>query len=201
MPMTNFFQTFPKLAGSELRNFTIGPGPASTLPEGRYSFVEFYCGDRDCDCRRVLIAVYSEKENEYVAHISMAFDSGKQMAGPFLDPLGPQRPYAPELLDFFTAMINTDPAYVERLQRHYVQFKERVDRRPYAGRSFEPAGGSERIATTWMANRPLTAPARREVRAGRNDPCPCGSGKKYKRCCLGKPLKVGQGNAPSGPQH
>jgi len=22
--------------------------------------------------------------------------------------------------------------------------------------------------------------------AGRNDPCPCGSGKKYKRCCLGK---------------
>ena len=20
---------------------------------------------------------------------------------------------------------------------------------------------------------------------GRNDPCPCGSGKKYKRCCLG----------------
>jgi uncharacterized protein len=23
---------------------------------------------------------------------------------------------------------------------------------------------------------------------GRNDPCPCGSGKKYKRCCLGKAL-------------
>ena len=24
------------------------------------------------------------------------------------------------------------------------------------------------------------------VSAGRNDPCPCGSGKKYKKCCLGK---------------
>lgn len=23
-------------------------------------------------------------------------------------------------------------------------------------------------------------------KAGRNDPCPCGSGKKYKKCCLGK---------------
>lgn len=22
---------------------------------------------------------------------------------------------------------------------------------------------------------------------GRNDPCPCGSGKKYKQCCLNKP--------------
>jgi SEC-C motif-containing protein len=21
------------------------------------------------------------------------------------------------------------------------------------------------------------------VKAGRNDPCPCGSGKKYKKCC------------------
>ena len=24
------------------------------------------------------------------------------------------------------------------------------------------------------------------MKAGRNDPCPCGSGKKYKKCCLGK---------------
>ena len=26
-------------------------------------------------------------------------------------------------------------------------------------------------------------PYHSEVRIGRNDPCPCGSGKKYKRCC------------------
>ena len=24
------------------------------------------------------------------------------------------------------------------------------------------------------------------AKAGRNDPCPCGSGRKYKRCCLEK---------------
>ena len=30
----------------------------------------------------------------------------------------------------------------------------------------------------------LTSKARRTARkTGRNDPCPCGSGKKYKRCC------------------
>lgn len=28
------------------------------------------------------------------------------------------------------------------------------------------------------------APARAMVKVGRNDPCPCGSGKKYKKCCL-----------------
>ncbi|HET9233722.1 MAG TPA: SEC-C metal-binding domain-containing protein, partial [Candidatus Eisenbacteria bacterium] len=27
-----------------------------------------------------------------------------------------------------------------------------------------------------------TNPARAEARVGRNDPCPCGSGKKYKKC-------------------
>lgn len=29
-------------------------------------------------------------------------------------------------------------------------------------------------------------PHRKEKKIGRNDPCPCGSGKKYKKCCMGK---------------
>jgi methionyl aminopeptidase len=28
------------------------------------------------------------------------------------------------------------------------------------------------------------------VKVGRNDPCPCGSGVKYKKCCLGKDIQV-----------
>lgn len=27
------------------------------------------------------------------------------------------------------------------------------------------------------------APIKAETKIGRNDPCPCGSGKKYKKCC------------------
>lgn len=27
-----------------------------------------------------------------------------------------------------------------------------------------------------------------EPKVGRNDPCPCGSGKKFKKCCLGRPV-------------
>jgi uncharacterized protein YecA (UPF0149 family) len=30
------------------------------------------------------------------------------------------------------------------------------------------------------------APLARTKIVGRNDPCPCGSGKKYKKCCLAK---------------
>ena len=31
----------------------------------------------------------------------------------------------------------------------------------------------------------IAAPAAAKAKAGRNDPCPCGSGKKYKKCCGG----------------
>ncbi|MGL6311367.1 SEC-C metal-binding domain-containing protein [Aeromonas sp. 96A] len=27
-------------------------------------------------------------------------------------------------------------------------------------------------------------PAKAPAKVGRNEPCPCGSGKKYKQCCL-----------------
>ena len=30
------------------------------------------------------------------------------------------------------------------------------------------------------------APTKPTVKIGRNEPCPCGSGLKYKKCCLGK---------------
>jgi uncharacterized protein YecA (UPF0149 family) len=31
----------------------------------------------------------------------------------------------------------------------------------------------------------IDAPVVATVKVGRNDPCPCGSGKKYKKCCGG----------------
>ena len=39
--------------------------------------------------------------------------------------------------------------------------------------------------TPWTEPRaPMTIAHRKEHNVGRNDPCPCGSGKKYKKCCL-----------------
>jgi uncharacterized protein len=34
----------------------------------------------------------------------------------------------------------------------------------------------------WLENAPRTAPRRVDATPGRNDPCPCGSGKKFKKC-------------------
>ena len=51
-----------------------------------------------------------------------------------------------------------------------------------------------RLAALWRSGQPAArlmewaraADARARAAAGRNDPCPCGSGRKYKRCCFGK---------------
>ena len=43
-----------------------------------------------------------------------------------------------------------------------------------------PAGLQEELDSMWAATRPA---AHGRTTVGRNDPCPCGSGKKYKKCC------------------
>lgn len=51
-----------------------------------------------------------------------------------------------------------------------------------AGRE-EPAPVAEQRSDIREASAPKREPVRVEQRVGRNDPCPCGSGKKYKKCC------------------
>ncbi len=51
----------------------------------------------------------------------------------------------------------------------------------------EPA--VRRLHAYWLAQRspaepPVPSPIRAAPKTGRNDPCPCGSGKKFKQCCL-----------------
>ena len=53
--------------------------------------------------------------------------------------------------------------------------------------TFNKAMERAEAATRSQPNQPAGAPAqpivREEQKIGRNDPCHCGSGKKYKKCC------------------
>ncbi len=40
-----------------------------------------------------------------------------------------------------------------------------------------------------VSPQPMKQLARNPPKVGRNEPCPCGSGKKFKRCCLNPPPK------------
>jgi preprotein translocase subunit SecA len=46
-----------------------------------------------------------------------------------------------------------------------------------------PQSASKRIEGSAGNNAPQAPVKRDSSKVGRNDPCPCGSGKKYKDCC------------------
>jgi hypothetical protein len=155
-----------------------------------------------------MISVISENENKIVATINMAFDSDSDDPGPFLDPINPQSVYSDDLIKFFVELINHDSEYLSRLQRHYVMFKEKVDGKVYNGRPFETPGRSRREVKKVMpffsdilkkqntgVNNPSEAD--KTIKVGRNKPCPCGSGKKYKKCCLFKSQNEAGGTIPT----
>ncbi|MDE6826522.1 MAG: SEC-C domain-containing protein, partial [Paramuribaculum sp.] len=49
-------------------------------------------------------------------------------------------------------------------------------------RSADPAAATRAAASAPQGEQSKPMPAKAEMRIGRNDPCPCGSGKKYKNC-------------------
>ena len=56
----------------------------------------------------------------------------------------------------------------------------RCGSRPAGGRGNFVVGGSHANAPAGGGAKPVPNAA---PKVGRNDPCPCGSGKKYKNCC------------------
>jgi hypothetical protein len=126
-----FFHIRPDIARAETRDVTLyqvdGVQAWPTIPAGRYAFLEGYCIDTACDCRRVLLSVTSEVGRKVVATISHSFDK----PGPrsyvreqtFLDPFNAQSECAPDFLDLFLNRV-LDPLYASRLERHYQMAKE-----------------------------------------------------------------------------
>jgi len=53
-----FFELFPDIAAKETRNITVLR--SGDLPKGTYAFLESFCNDEACDCRRVFVNVYSK---------------------------------------------------------------------------------------------------------------------------------------------
>ena len=104
-----------------------------------YAFVECYCEERGCDCRRVLIRVTPrrapqstlatinfgwESADFYTDWMHGDAESGREITAGCLDPLNLQSAFADEFLAVFQNQIITDSEYVARLARHYRMFKE-----------------------------------------------------------------------------
>jgi uncharacterized protein len=72
--------------------------------------------------------------------------------------------------------------YLEELRRTDLEEAARLFRRAFPDALAEYAGLGRSIEQA-LREQALKDETRRRVTVGRNDPCPCGSGRKYKKCC------------------
>jgi hypothetical protein len=168
MPFVPFYHFFPELAERETRS-AFFPDYDDELPAGRYTLHEMYCDERACDCRRVFFMVMGEDHPRPLAYISYGWESAdfyrqwmgfgdeevfEELQGPALNPTSPQSRFAPALLEFTGDVLLADPAYVERLARHYRLVREAVD-------------GPQGPARQWHLPHQLQPPPARDMAARR----------------------------------
>jgi hypothetical protein len=171
MPFLGLHQVLPAVAESETRTMVVAE-PGTPLPMDCYTFNEEYCADLGCDCRRVMLTVVSMAGQQIEAVINYGWETPAfyarwmrttdrkviaDLQGPLLNPGSPATRRGPAVLDLFKQMMLTDSAYIARLAAHYRAFRAQI-----AGR---------------------IAPTIPVKKVGRNDPCPCGSNRKWKVCC------------------
>ena len=147
MPMAPFMERFPELAARETRSLKVPSG--ALLPAGDYGFIELYCNEPGCDCRRVTIVVlrphtawkvwasisYGWESMDFYqkwAHTSDPLDP-LDWQGPYLDMLAQQSQYSAILLELFEWILQS-PGYEQRLQNHYQLFRDAVEQE-YADRN------------------------------------------------------------------
>ena len=101
--------------------------------------------------------------------------------------------YKKESFDMFQAMLDridtTTIRSLFNLQVVAEESPEEIQRRRLAARrrgSLQFTGPNQGAAAAGEEAGKIKTVVRSEPKVGRNDPCPCGSGRKYKNCCLDK---------------
>ncbi|MEX2580057.1 MAG: SEC-C metal-binding domain-containing protein [Verrucomicrobiales bacterium] len=150
----------------QVRSIVLADDPR--LPDGEYTFVDTYCTDPACDCRKTIIQVMHddrlvslvnfgwERPKFYLRWLGPAADRdlAAEMSGLSIDIASPDRVSREGMLVLMNHLL--DDRWISMLKDHY-----------------------RRIRAT-----PIPDNLARLPKVSRNAPCPCGSGKKYKRCCL-----------------
>jgi len=144
MPFVFFYEHFPEIAERETRTITVLEQSSVGLPPGEYAFVEMYCDERKCDCRRVFFYVVSSSKRDAEAVIAYGWESPQfyarwmkdddpqiieELQGPILNMCSPQSSLAPAILEIVNDIILQDNAYIERIKRHYAMFRDKIDRK------------------------------------------------------------------------
>ncbi len=153
------------------------PRPNTYLPEGVYAFLELYCCNPKCDCREVKIEImpqsakdlgYFETHATPMATLTYAWDLPLSDHNPYFHEKDSQSEWADAARFIFVDYVQEMPEYNVELATRSSLMRMKQN--------------SKKIKIQKQAS-----PLLKDVpKLGRNELCICGSGKKYKKCCLGK---------------
>ena len=91
--------------------------------------------------------------------------------------------YRNESYDMFSAMTDTIREQTAKLVMTVRVRRDEEVKREKVAKETAAAGAADSVVKK--------QPVRVVAKAGPNDPCPCGSGKKYKKCCMQKDKEAG----------
>lgn len=167
--MLSSFLPAGEILGPECQVRTVVIGDDPYLPSGAYTFIDIYCTDNTCDCRKTIIQIFHEKK--HVSTVSYGWESPKfylrwlkntkdrelaeEMSGLSIDFSSPDRVSPKGMLILINHLM--DEKWISILKENY-----------------------RLIRKTAKPDNVISLPPK----ISRNAPCPCGSGKKYKHCCL-----------------
>jgi hypothetical protein len=142
MPFVPFYELCPETAKEETRSVTVMSDAKWGLPAGDYGFVEMFCDEKGCDCRRVMFYVIAAPRGDLRAVIAYGWESREfyakwmrdsdpddldNLQGPCLNFGSPASVHAPALLEMTKEVLLNDAMYVERVKRHYRMFRAKID--------------------------------------------------------------------------
>jgi len=149
----------------QVRSIVLSDSPG--LPDGEYRFIDFYCTDKNCDCRKTIIHIHHndrhvstvsygwENPQFYVKWMGRDDEVAREMSGLSIDFASPDQIDRRAVLPLMAHLL--DEGWLARIKNHYRMVREEANP-PENMVLFEP-------------------------KISRNALCPCGSGKKYKKCC------------------
>lgn len=128
------------------------------MDDDLYEAVDLYCITPGCTCGEVFVGVEAHEGHEghdkhSIGHVVVEPSGALRME--------PKRGAGGRIERVWAAFQKRHPRYQERFARRGAVLKE--------------------LGSRVMPLQAVAAKAQPKV--GRNDPCPCGSGKKYKKCC------------------
>lgn len=113
---------------------TVGLRDSRQLPDGDYRFVDTYCTDPSCDCRKTMILVY--RKDVHVSTINFGWEPqsfyqewmgskddriSEGMSGASIDITSPDGVPGRGMLAFFMALL--DENWIRRFRAHYAAVK------------------------------------------------------------------------------